>query len=173
ACVQRLIASLEHRKGIEEVHIVPGKEGTEAQLCFHYDAAVISIQEVEKMAADAGADITQQYGHLLIEVAGIRQPRHARLVESELRNTPAVISAAVSGTGFIQLEYDQQKGDEQKMLDRINQLGLDVKNVEAFHEHGEAPHEHGVDGHDHSSHDHNHDHDHAGHGHKHTHGRPL
>ena len=36
ACVQRIISSMETKKGIERVHILPETETKKAKLCFHY-----------------------------------------------------------------------------------------------------------------------------------------
>ena len=50
ACVQRIISSMEIKKGIEKVHIVPETETTKARLCFHYSPDEISIEQVQKLA---------------------------------------------------------------------------------------------------------------------------
>ncbi len=55
-CVSRIIKSLENKRGIEKVHVVPEKGYKKAQLCFHYDPSVISINKVEQLAKQAGAD---------------------------------------------------------------------------------------------------------------------
>jgi hypothetical protein len=40
ACVQRIIAATENKKGIDKVH-VPETENSKAQLCFHYVLGII------------------------------------------------------------------------------------------------------------------------------------
>src|SRR4029078_4807668 len=80
-CVQRIIAATEKRKGIEKVHVVPKTATSKAKLCFHYDPDEISIDEVQDLAEEAGAEITERYGHLLLEVKGVRHVRHARTIE--------------------------------------------------------------------------------------------
>src|SRR6476469_10655608 len=80
-CVDRIIRSLEYKRGIDKVHVVPEDGNKKAQLCFHYDPAVISINKIEQLAESAGAELTEHYGHLLIDVSGIRHPRHARIME--------------------------------------------------------------------------------------------
>ncbi len=172
ACVNRLIQLLQYKRGIDKVHVVPEKEDTKAQLCFHYDPSLLSLNEVENLARKAGADITGRYGHLLIEVYGIRQPRHARIIETELRTTRSVISASVSGTGFIQLEYDKTAGKEKELVDKLGTLDLRIKSVEDFHEHG-GDHAHSHEGHDHVAHGYDHDHEGHAHGHEHSHGGPF
>lgn len=168
-CVSRIIKALEYKRGIEKVHVVPEDGNKKAQLCFHYDPAAISISKVEQLAKKAGAEITEQYGHLLIETSGVRQPRHARIIEAQLRKQKGIQSASVSGTGFIQLEFNKKVATEQDIVDQIEKAGLNVNRVEDFHTHEhkalekEKEHCHQHEGHDH-------DHDHAGHDHSHSHG---
>ena len=50
ACVNRIITSLQYKRGIDKVHVVPEDENKKAPLCFHYDPDVIFISEVEKLA---------------------------------------------------------------------------------------------------------------------------
>jgi Cd2+/Zn2+-exporting ATPase len=77
-CVQRIISATESKKGIEKVHIVPETETSKAKLCFHYDPEEISIELVQDIAERAGAEITERFGHLLLEVKGIRHVRILR-----------------------------------------------------------------------------------------------
>ena len=48
ACVHRMINELGTRKGIDKIHIVPAEGQSKAQLCFHYDPQVISVDAVQK-----------------------------------------------------------------------------------------------------------------------------
>src|SRR5690242_2638063 len=79
ACVQRIIRDLSDKRGIEKVHVIPETLGSKAQLCFHYNPDLISIEKIERIAKRAGAKITDKYHHLLIEVEGIRHQRQTRL----------------------------------------------------------------------------------------------
>lgn len=167
ACVERLISVLSAKRGIEKVHVVPqGKDG-KAELCFHYIPDEISISRVEQLAKEAGAGITMHYGHLLIETDGVRHPRHARILEAELDNRKGVLNVSVSGTGFIQLEFDKKITSEETVLQQVEDAGLEIKEVQNGHVHRyNDAHEHK---HDHSHGGDNHQHDHAG-GHDHAHG---
>lgn len=49
ACVQRLMSLLDGRRGIAQDHIVDSDGGTPT-LCPHYDPAVITIAQVERLA---------------------------------------------------------------------------------------------------------------------------
>src|SRR5215213_6739259 len=95
-CVRRIIKALAYRRGIDKVHIVPEEENKKALLCFHYDPSVISINKVEQLAKMAGADITNHHGHLLIETTGVRHPRHARIIEAQLKEQHGVQNVSVA-----------------------------------------------------------------------------
>lgn len=173
-CVARLVHALEGRSGIQKVHVV-SDEGKEPQLCFHYDPSYITIEKVAKLAKSAGAEITKKYGHVLLHVDGIRHQRHARLIEGTLKNVPGVLTGSVSGTGVIQIEFDQAQTNIDKIKSVFAKTDVRVASVEDVHAHGhehaeghehEAEHSH-EDGHDHKD---GHSHDHAEGGHNHSHG---
>lgn len=83
AYVQRIINEMEGRQGIEEVHVVP--ENEKAQLCFHYNPDMVTIEKVQKLAEQAGAKITDRYHHLLVKVKGFKHQRQTRIIEAELK----------------------------------------------------------------------------------------
>lgn len=164
ACVKRIIDSLVAKKGIEKVHIVPAAENARAQLCFHYEPSVISINKIEQIAKEAGAELTEHYGHLLINVSGIRHPRHARIIESGIKKQKGILDAALAATGFIKIEFSKELITEKEILNLIKDSGLSIKNVEDFHVH--TDHEAGKE----ADHGHEHKHDTGEGDHEHAHG---
>ncbi|TCJ12095.1 heavy metal translocating P-type ATPase [Flaviaesturariibacter flavus] len=171
-CVARIIRQLQFRRGIDRIHVVTHGDGQKAQLCFHYDPSVTSVHKVEQLAKQAGAALTENFGHLLVETTGVRHPRHARLIEGELRGQKGVKTVSVSGTGFIELEYDKKATSDTEMLDAIERSGLRVGNVEDFrrHDRGEIAAQEYAGEHEEAHPQHHGPHDHAGHGHAHAHG---
>jgi len=129
-CVSRLITAMQGRKGIDKVHVVPETEQVKAQLCFHYDPQLISMEEIQKLAEKAGASITERFGHLMIEVRGIRYVRHARIIETSLKGVDGILSVAVSPTGWIRLEFDAQKTSPRKIYRHLKKAGLQVVSPE-------------------------------------------
>ena len=179
-CVSRIIAVMQKHKGIEQAHVVG--DGKDAQLCFHYNPDVISIDQIQARAREAGAAITQQFGHLLIEVKAFREMNEAAGVEHELRKLPGMLSIAVSATGIIRAEYDQTLANKQAILDVLAKNKLTVTSTKDLHAHDGHKQEHKADeahGHSHShdeeghdykdgdEHEHDHGHDHEGHDHNH------
>jgi Cd2+/Zn2+-exporting ATPase len=149
-CVQRIMRILQTKKGIEKVHIVSGTENTKAQLCFHYNPDHISIEEIEKMTMKAGAEITARYKHLLVDLHGIRNATHARIVENTLKDLKGVLAASVSSTGWISLEFDNEKISKEQIHQQFRKLKLHPAQHH-LHEHKES-----------TDHTHGHTHDHNG-----------
>ncbi|WP_286748059.1 heavy metal translocating P-type ATPase [Roseivirga sp. UBA1976] len=125
-CVQKLIQQLENKEGLEKVHVADKTDNGVPQLCFHYDPELISIDRIQSLAEQAGAEITQKFGHKLIEVEGIRHTRHARHIERVLRAIAGIIEASVSASGMVRVEYDTAKVDEAKIMKALRKEGLDI-----------------------------------------------
>jgi Cd2+/Zn2+-exporting ATPase len=135
-CVQRLINDLEAEEGLEKVHIADEQEDSVPQLCFHYDPDVISIDRIQSLAERTGAKITQKYGHLLIEVDGIRHTRHARTIEKSLLNIEGVLEASVNAGGIIRLEYDKRETSFETISAGLEKDNLKVKISSSGQENG-------------------------------------
>ncbi|MCC7401339.1 MAG: heavy metal translocating P-type ATPase [Chitinophagaceae bacterium] len=167
ACVQRIIDTIKERKGIGRVHVVSETETSKAKLCFHYNPEDISIDEVQKLAENSGAEITQKYGHLLLEVKGIRYVRHARVVELGLKDLKGILSVSVSATGWISIEFDHHETSPSKIYRYLNKIGLTVisPDLKSIPEHKHVYKERET--HEHKGHDHAAEHSHAGHDHEH------
>ena len=175
ACVQRVIAIMQNHKGIEKAHLIPGNENNKAQLCFHYNPDEISLEQIQRLATEAGAQVTQQYGHLLLEVVKIREMMEAGVIENQLRKLPGVAGVSVSATGNIRLEFDQSKTNKEQIAKAVGNEGLQIKS--AWHVVHQEDHKHAhkektaKHTHEEAEHDHGHDHDHeTDHDHDHTHG---
>ncbi|HCB47115.1 MAG TPA: heavy metal translocating P-type ATPase, partial [Algoriphagus sp.] len=129
-CVHKLISRLQDTEGLEKVHVADETDNGVPQLCFHYDPEVISINRIQKLAEQTGAEITKKFGHKLIEVEGIRHTRHARNVERNLRSKEGILEASVSGSGMVRLEFDTTKIDEAEILKSLRKEGLDIPDTQ-------------------------------------------
>ena len=126
-CVERLIQELQAKEGIEKVHVADTKEDDTPQLCFHYDPDIISIDRIQSLAERTGAEITEKYGHLLIEVKGIRHTRHARTIEKSLLAINGVLEASVSASGMVRLEFDKKQTNFDEISKQIEKEDLQVQ----------------------------------------------
>jgi Cd2+/Zn2+-exporting ATPase len=150
ACVRRILEELKDEPGLEKVHVLPAKDAQPAQLCLHIDTSVTTIKEVEKIAKEAGARITERYRHLLLEVRGIRHQRQTSLIETQLRNKKGILGASVSGTGNVLIEYDNTLTNRDEVMLLLKKEGLSVVEPaqqqatdDHAHAHGEEDHHHG------------------------------
>ncbi|MBU3928633.1 MAG: heavy metal translocating P-type ATPase, partial [Bacteroidetes bacterium] len=125
-CVDKLIKKLQSEDGLEKVHVANEKDNGVPQLCFHYDPEVISISRIQSLAEQTGAEITEKFGHKLIEVEGIRHTRHARTIERDIRNKEGIMEVSVSASGMVRIEFDKTKLNEADILKIIRKEGLDV-----------------------------------------------
>ncbi|MDE1206322.1 heavy metal translocating P-type ATPase [Tenacibaculum larymnensis] len=126
-CVERLIKELQAKEGIEKVHVADTKEDDTPQLCFHYDPDIISIDRIQSLAEQTGAEITEKYGHLLIEVKGIRHTRQARSIEKSLLAINGVLEASVSASGMVRLEFDKKQTNFDEISKQIEKEDLQVQ----------------------------------------------
>ncbi|MEP1141443.1 MAG: heavy metal translocating P-type ATPase, partial [Balneola sp.] len=129
-CVDKLIKQLQSKDGLEKVHVPDETDNGVPQLCFHYDPELISIDRIQKLAEQTGAEITKKFGHKLIEVEGIRHTRHARNIERNLRSKAGILEASVSGSGMVRLEFDTSKIDESEILKSLRKEGLDIPDTQ-------------------------------------------
>ena len=126
-CVERLIQELQAKEGIEKVHVADANGDDLPQLCFHYDPDIISIDRIQSLAERTGAEITEKYGHLLIEVKGIRHTRHARTIEKNLLAINGVLEASVSASGMVRLEFDKKQTNFDEISKQIEKEDLQVQ----------------------------------------------
>ena len=171
-CVDKLIKQLQSKDGLEKVHVPDETDNGVPQLCFHYDPELISIDRIQKLAEQTGAEITKKFGHKLIEVEGIRHTRHARNIERNLRSKAGILEASVSGSGMVRLEFDTSKIDESEILKSLRKEGLDISDTQVSAERflQQAGKSEPLEA---EEKEHNHDHDHEegeDHDHDHSHG---
>jgi len=158
ACVDRLLATLGGRPGVDHVHVGPASDGGAAQLCIHFDAAMLPLPRLREIAGAAGAELSERYGHALWQVRGISHERRARTVERALYATVGVMQADASAAGVVQIEYDRRQIDENALATALGKLsvtradaGDHAGGVDAPGSHAHESGKHGKgDGHDHS-----------------------
>ena len=129
-CVEKLIKQLQDQEGLEKVHVSDETDNGIPQLCFHYDPELISIDRIQSLAEQIGAEITQKFGHKLIEVNGIRHTRHARQIERNLQGIDGILEASVSASGMVRVEFDTTKIDEAEILKSLRKEGLDIPDTQ-------------------------------------------
>src|SRR5690606_30937068 len=59
ACVERLVKRLTGAPGLSQIHVAESPTGP--QLCLHYDAKLLSPDEVRRKALQAGVEISRRF----------------------------------------------------------------------------------------------------------------
>lgn len=144
-CAELLVWSLTGKEGVDHVHVI-GKTGNEpAYLCIHYDSEILSLHRIREFAKREGAELTDQFGHVVWEVEGISHARRARTVGERLRRISGVIEAEAAVSGHVRIEYEREVISKGKLKSALRELGVRVteKQKKTVHEEEEHAHEHG------------------------------
>jgi len=106
-CITFLTERLNHMRGIEETHIV--RQNGTAEVCIHYDPNLVPLARVERLARQAGGDISARYRHATLPFGGLNTADAAWTLEQALADLQGVLHAAVNyAAGLISLAYDTQ-----------------------------------------------------------------
>ena len=142
-CVQRLTESMEAREGVKRAHIRNAEDGGHAELCIHFDPAVLPLERVRRIAEIFGAQITAKFGHVVWQVGGISDQRRARAISERVRRLPGILVAEANATGPLRIEFDQTQTDENKIRDALQDIGVSLAEVKS------GPRENAADSRDH------------------------
>jgi Cd2+/Zn2+-exporting ATPase len=125
ACLERLTTALNSRRGIIRAHMK--REFQPVQLCLHYNPALVSIDDVRRMADRAGAAITDRYLHEMIYIEDMDCSDCALVLEHSLARMHGVLAVRVNyaaQTMFI--EYDARATNRRSIERRVAQLGYNI-----------------------------------------------
>ncbi|RJT21048.1 HAD family hydrolase [Chakrabartia godavariana] len=150
-CVERLLAVLKARAGVDDAHI-DKSNGDTLVLCVHFNRGTLSLPQVRSIVEAAGADISARFGHMVWELSQTFSARQANRISDQLAKIPGVLEAGVSPAGAVRIEFDRTLIDELAVRAALERLGLRQKAV--------VEEDHA--GHDHGPGEHGHDHEHGG-----------
>ncbi len=124
-CVQRLQEQISGQKGIHRVHV--DRENGSAALCLHYDPNLLTLDKVQRLAAQAGARVAHRFQHLLIPIEGMDCSDCALVIEHSVGRMPGVLHCSVNfAAGVMRVEFDGQKVDRRAIEARVRSLGYSV-----------------------------------------------
>lgn len=124
-CIARLQTALAGRRGIANAHVHTDR--TPMQLCVHYDATLVDLNDVERLAKRAGAEILKRYHHELVPIEGMDCSDCARVIEHSLGRMPGVLNVTVNYPAQkMRVEYDSQEIDRGTIDKRLGALGYAV-----------------------------------------------
>ncbi len=125
SCISRLEGALQPRRGIQQAHVE--RDGGALTLCLHYDPALLSVDDVRRMAERTGAQIANRYHHVVIPIEGMDCSDCALVVEHSLARMEGVLSASISyAAEIVRVEYDTHATNRAAIEKRIRQIGYSV-----------------------------------------------
>jgi len=127
ACAERLVALVQSHPGVEKVHVDRDDEhGTSATavLCMHYDPALVSMSEVERLARRAGAEVTQRFGHIVLPLRRALSEDGALRVQAGLGQLEGVLNVSANiAARRVRVEFEQGKTDAARIEAQLLALG--------------------------------------------------
>ena len=151
-CVDWLSEALNNQKGIKEAHIV--RENGMAELCLHYDPNRISLTRVQRLAQQAGAELSDRYHHEQIPFVGLDAADAATSLTQQLAQMPGMLHANANyAAGLVFVAYDSTVLQRPAIEQAIRSLGArlpasassttaaagEKKEDDHGHDHGSAP----------------------------------
>ncbi len=154
-CVDRLMSEMRGREGVENAHVVPARDGQAAQLCIHFDPAILPLPRIRELVTAAGAGISERFGHATWRL-DIPHERRARTIAEKLRTLPGVLDAEASAAGIVRVEFDRSAASEASLARELNRMQIGTAaepglSAEEHAGHAHPPGKHGASeaGHDH------------------------
>ena len=130
ACVERLIADLSGRDGIDQVHVLPSSGSQPPKLCIHYQPDILSLGRIKEIAEGAGARVTGRFGHILWETGGLSNERRARTITEHLQRVTGVMEAVATVAGPVRIEFDRTLTSEPALRKVLKYLSVNVRSPE-------------------------------------------
>lgn len=125
-CTGRLLEALNGHPGIRRVHTEA--EENSQRICLHYDPAQIQVDEVQRMAENAGAKIAERFHHEVLAIEGLDCSDCVIVVEHSLERMKGLLDVAANfPAGTVQIEYDAQEVKRGSIIRRLGQLGYPVR----------------------------------------------
>lgn len=152
ACMHLLTDRLANIRGLDEAHV--NRSNGTAQLCLHYDPNLVSLTQIERLAKQTGAAITERYRHEQIPLSVMDVADAASTLSDVLEKLPGMLHANVNyAAGLASVAYDSQALERPAIEQAIRSMGYRVATApkrstdeehdkhddHAGHDHGSAP----------------------------------
>ena len=157
-CEELLTGRLATTRGVSQAHIV--REDGHGELCLHYDPNLVSLSKIQRMAEEAGVEITERYRHEAIALENMMGADAAATLTRALESMPGMLHANVNyAAGLAFVAYDNHELSRDQIEDEIRRQGFRVReapvttppvvepspggeheaHAHAGHDHGSAP----------------------------------
>ncbi len=120
----RLCEFLAAQDGISVARLYAPLDGAHHLVRIDFDASEIARDDVVRIAADAGARITDRYGRITFRVAPFTNRRRASAASERLGSEPGVTDAKVAVDGTVAIEFERTKTSEDDLRNLLAHLDL-------------------------------------------------
>ncbi|NUM74645.1 cadmium-translocating P-type ATPase [candidate division KSB1 bacterium] len=125
-CVERLLERVQSHRGIAKAHV--DRKNGQACFCLHYDPNLVSLQQVQRWAKEAGAEVANRYKHESFRITDMDCGDCAASIEHILQRLNGVINVSVSyAAEKMRAEYDSTLITHENIVKRIGVLGYKVE----------------------------------------------
>lgn len=125
ACIERLIATLASKSGVDSAHLVASASEEAEVVCIHYDPSVVSTADLRDAALKVGATLDATYGHVFKTIPATHM-RRASAIEAHLSRIDGVLEVVVSPDGKIRVEFDRRLTNESTITESLQQWTNEV-----------------------------------------------
>ncbi|MGV3519963.1 heavy metal translocating P-type ATPase [Luteitalea sp.] len=118
ACVRRVQTLLSRERGIHDTHIVD--DAGVSRLCLHYDTDAVTLDQVQRRARAAGAEVTARYGHGVWRLRAVAAEDAGRRLEAALAAVPGVIATSVNVPAQVaRVEFERDRFQSAQVDDAL------------------------------------------------------
>lgn len=125
-CVERLRERVQSHRGIVQAHV----ERKNGQVCFclHYDPNLVSLQQVQCWAKEAGTEVSERYKHETFRITDMDCGNCAASIEHILGRMKGIITISVNyAAEKMRVEYDASVITHTGIVQRVQALGYKVQ----------------------------------------------
>lgn len=146
ACIRRVRERLSGQRGVLDAHVVGGspdrdpavpRSDVEAELCLHYDPDEVDLETVQRLVEDAGAEVSDRYGHARLVVEGMDCTDCSTSIERVVARQEGVLDVSVSYPAErMHVEWDGNVTDLDAVVRRVEAMGYEARLDGGTDEHG-------------------------------------
>lgn len=126
ACVDRLLERIGDLRGVEKAHIRKNEE--QSLLCLHFDPNLVSLDRLERLVEETGAEITERYRHETYFIRDMDCGDCAATIEHIVGRTEGVLDVSVSyAAETMKVEYDTNLVQASQILQRVRGAGYRIE----------------------------------------------
>jgi Cd2+/Zn2+-exporting ATPase len=128
-CVERLLEHVRSQRGIVQAHVE--RKNGEGCFCLHYEPNLVSLNQVQRWAKEAGTEVSERYKHESFRITDMDCGDCATSIEHILDRVDGILNVAVNyAAEKMRVEYDSAKITREKIVQRVQALNYQIQEPE-------------------------------------------